>query len=924
MDQSRVIDIIRSQDSLANGASGIGFVTNFAAASHFKVEYSQYGQFFGDIIELTRQNLGLMNQESKEHDYVPQKYGLPFCEEIPDTMPIIVDFLIRCPNNDAFHLYPPEFVCDIVKSIQDIICSFIVVMDADIVLELVCFVLESPIWVDKDGHQCQKLRFQFPYTRISKAVLNGFLRKELIFDLQDNDLIKKIYRTPIDTNWDVIIQRFDNCVSLYGSKLHKDEAPMVLRGIFSYIDYVPEGIEEESTMESYISFDNDDLDPMDNSLVCKGLIDKDSLIFNDKIDNILLILSIHFYDKFSPIKPGVIQMGDDIPTPKPFVPSLGGFAQEENQEELFDVLIQLVDPKRFTKQYKYYWYSIGKCIHNIFGSSDYGKSKFVACTSEELKPELDKTWELFASEYLDIRTIMGYARVDNPEAYTRWHHDYCKQLVVDAVGGKDMVMANLVRRVLCLDYLYCRESGTWYYIKKSKLQKDIQGLELRNVINERIKPFYLELRAEYDAQFQAAATPDQRKIFRGMVAEVDKLTDKLDTVAFLDKVINAAKSKLYDDNFNQLRDENNKLMACTNCVIECYDKTITHRPFKIQDYITKCTQIPFPMSYTMDTRQVQFLMKYYGQVHTDRELFHFFMKDLGSFMEGGNDEKYFRNWIGESNASKSQVVKLLQLAFGDYCVDFPTDEITINRNKSASGPNHALELAKGARIAIVAETDKSEPLHVGKVKKFTGNDRYYNRSLNKEGGSRCLSFVLIHMSNVMAERPNSDEAYLIREIIYPFLSKWVPHAPPTEEEQYAQRLFQMDLDFSKILPSLAQAQLFLMFHYYPIYKEEGIRQLPEIIKEKTQRFHEDNDPFFNFIKTQLEIVEIEGEHSGLAPSIGVFDLFTAYRRWYPKFAATPLMINQNDFKNEMILKNRLGPLNHMNEWSGFQFKQRTH
>lgn len=911
---SNAIQMIQSQqdNESSNSAMG-GFDTNFGIKTTFNISMDNCDSFFGDMLTFANTEI-----ENCKKDTSITKYGLPFLEKVTDHVPIIIDMKFSFIDNESVSFYDDNFLIGVVKILQDIICQFAYISsdNGSNPPILRCFVLESPIWSD-DNKQYLNVRFQFPYTKITKKVLNMHIIRELITDLSSVDFFKLFHQTPIDVNWSNIIKPVGNSVSFYGSKEFEFEQPLILKYIIGFIEEYNPTIQHDTRIEDesfYISYDDDCIDPHECSLISQGII-IDSHMWMDKHQLLPLILSIHYHRAFTQNLPDTIKIDEAQQHKIPKRDS--GFSRENDCIEEFEQIISMISPEKFTLKFKYYWISIGRAIHNIFNGSKPGLIKFTSLTHDNLKDQCEKEWYSFSSEHFDIRVIKEYASKDSPILYKEWLTISTQPILLASVSGKNMIMAALVKKYLCLDYLYCSESEDWFRRKKSRLIRDKKGIELRNVISAKIRPLYEDLRDHYDGEANEATTPDEKKYFRMKISEVDKLMDKLDVSSFLDSIITALKSKMYDDNFADLKDENLQIMACDNTVIECYDGYSVTRPLKIQDYITKSTNISYPFSYTIDTPQVKYLLKYYGQVHTDPELLNYFLTDMGSYIEGGNNEKIFRNWIGQSNASKSQVIKLLQLSFGDYCVDLPAEEITVTKNKGGGGPNHAVELAKGARLGIVAETNKSEALDVAKVKQKTGNDRYYNRTLNKEGRSRCLSYKIIHMSNVMADRPNADEAYLMREMIVPFLSKWCADAPHDEVEQYRQRKFKMDLDFGNKLKSLAQAQLFLMCYYYPIYKRDGIRNPPRAVRDTTLKFQQSKDPYYNFIEARMEKICNE------TVSIGLFEVFQQYRMWFTTFApGIYFETTQEEFRCEMICNNRLGPLNNQHEWPGRALKLR--
>ena len=206
---------------------------------------------------------------------------------------------------------------------------------------------------------------------------------------------------------------------------------------------------------------------------------------------------------------------------------------------------------------------------------------------------------------------------------------------------------------------------------------------------------------------------------------------------------------------------------------------------------------------------------------------------------------------------------------------------------------------------------------------MTSNDVYFNRTLNKEGCERILSFVLIAMSNIVNDAPNADEAYFVREVIIPFLSKWVDNAPLDVEEQYRQRRFPIDLDFSNKIKHYGQANLFLMWYYYPIYRREGIRVLPDLVKRVTMKHQRDLDVIFNFIHSKLQSYFI-GDPKDRNPDTNkkstVSDLHAIYKKWYRSAYGMDIApLDQFKFRDEMV--RRIGSPDDNDIWYGITPKQ---
>ena len=626
-----------------------------------------------------------------------------------------------------------------------------------------------------------------------------------------------------------------------------------------------------------------------------------------------LILSIHFIKGITPILNNNI-----VRTPSPPLAAIENTNYDKWTPKMkLQELLPMISSYRINQ--RNFWIDIGKCIHNIYNGDNIGLSIWTDVTIDiEFKSECEEKYRNFQREYFDVRTIAAYASADNRELYEEWHWTWLYSDLISSLAGDHVQTAEVIYKVLWLDYIYDAATSTWYHYTENRCKRDLGGLEIAKDLTDKIIPIYMNLRSEFNQKSANEKNPGARKGHEETIKCINNMIKKLSTSSFRDAVIKIARESFKDDNFNIYSGENLDTMGWKNGVTECYDETITFRGGKLQDYITKSTHNIFPSSFDDNHPQLRFMHEYYSMVHTDEELRRFFLKDQGSFLQGGNPEKYFRNWIGKSDASKSQYVKFLQEAFGEYCVDLPNSAITLDRRGNSGGPDPALEQAKDARLAIVAETSIAEPLDCAKIKKYTGNDRYFNRSLHKEGGMRKLSFKLIHMSNVIANVPNSDEAFDIRNILITFGSRWVENCPATREEQFKQRLFKRDENFSRKIRMHTQAQIYLMFKYYPIYKKEGLRNLPSCVIKDTLSHQQSNDPFYNFINEKIMFVYSNKESKIVDSSavMATIDLYSHFKRWFSSNYPQVQVCDQIRFKTEMIKPQRLGEQNVCRQWVG--------
>jgi phage/plasmid-associated DNA primase len=898
----------------------------------------------------------------------PSEYGSIVVEKIDKMMtPIAIDIVMEFNDINAVSFYHDKFIYQCIFFLQDIILGTFNVppSNGEFNKILLCFVTESDPIV-RDGKQIIKIRFQFPYTKVNLDHLNKVIIRLFKSTIVEKNLIKDyVHQTPTNSI-DKMIPPATEYLSMYGCKASHDDSPLILRNVYSYIadvnildkDYEDENVlpfvmnylitteqynfyeknKNNQTCYTHPDFiklkDNIEINPLNHSLIISKYISYDFFDPTDRLYNLPLILSVHFCSDILNLCQDVdINPSLFIEEPKPIFNE--GSSINNNRLDKYQMLAQLlpmIGKNRFLKAYKHDWITVGKAIHTIYHGRPEGLAIFDYYTPElELKKDCEDYYNNFNSEMLDIRTIRHYASIDSPAIYNEWNKQLYHTKIMNALSLQELDFIEFAIHILCLKFVYDRNGKIWYYFNGVRLVADPGA----SVLIDHLKPINdnpgndMIMKAIYAFQDEQIALSRNEKTriakatFDGIEKQVSALIRNMSTLRFLNKVVSALQIYMYDDFIYSKSDENPNLIACNNCVLECIDNGIIYREGRLQDYITKSTKIDFPTTYSIKHPKVQFMLKYYGQVHTDKELCHFFLKTLGSLMKGGNNEKFFINWIGEANASKSQVLKFLKAALGDYCVSaFPNHAITLNINANSGKPEPGIERAKGARVAVAAETDRSEKWHVGHIKKFTSGDDYDNRGLHEKGGERSASFQLIAMSNIDLDAPNADEAYYLRYVKIPFNSKWVDNAPATEEEQYAQRRFPIDLTFSTKISSHAQAQLFLMYYYYSIYKQEGIRILPEIVKTVTMKHQLNIDVITNFVKDRLKTFFI-GDPKDKIPDrshfSSVFDLHRMYKSWYSSaYGREVIPLDQFKFRDE--LSRRIGEPDSEGFWYGIEAK----
>jgi phage/plasmid-associated DNA primase len=426
-------------------------------------------------------------------------------------------------------------------------------------------------------------------------------------------------------------------------------------------------------------------------------------------------------------------------------------------------------------------------------------------------------------------------------------------------------------------------------------------------------------------------------------------------------VIKAIQEKLFIEGFDRSLDNNPMLVGVVNGVIEVDTKDAKFRPGKPEDYISMFTSLPYREDFHMECDAVKRYLKYLNQVFPNKDLMKYMRKDIASFLKGRNSEKLFRIFSGCGNNSKSVYIKLLERAFGSYCVSIPVSVITVKRGSASSASPETARL-KGTHIATCAEPDDNETIKAGRVKEMTGNDRFFTRALFSNGEEIEAMYKLILITNKVPSIPNAGVAIKNRVIIIPFLAKFMnKDYPEDEEEQYRQKTFKMDPDFDDYVPLLAQAMLWCAVQDYREYCQDGLKYFPQVILDETLSYWEENDPYDLFIKEKLvrEVLPEEPQSPEI-PDIVIdpsespkaekeegtqvtqprstrkkttkkepkyttellfSDLNRVFKIWIREAFPSINPGNQEQIRKEFEAKERLGPQSKNRKWSGWSLRE---
>lgn len=816
------------------------------------------------------------------------------CEEVSDSTPVVCDFVFSYTAPQQVPL-PSNAVFAIMRCFHDL--QYEHYMSSDNNAEKYCVVQTTEQYED-GSCCCVYVRFQFPYWRVSRSEINTFIRPRLVNLLTETGVVKE-FPNGLIHDWEKSLLSFSYQVSLYG------QPPQPNVSHFSTFE-IYEPISDEMNYTAEVVEAGDIFSPMHHGHVidstlpgswCEGM--EPHVLYP-------LYLSTRYYNS--------LLMRKDMPASPMKVQKEYVDINMTNALEMCRVFLPMVPLHRF--QDEVYWKVVGKCIYNSCRGSVQGLTLWIQTTYSlacqmpfyyklgSVEETCSSAYYGFHTTYHTVRTLAWWARTENAQEYNAWHMKWIAYGREDAMDRSDFGIANMIYRNFWLDYAYDEDNSMWYEYDNGRWRGTKKCSKLTHAMSTKIAPQFGEKLAEYIATNPQSILEDGKNG-----------TKKSDTSKCLEMIVyllrsHRSKRNYLDEacgffvmpNFTANLNKQKDIIGVMNGTIELREDGHRFRETIPEDYVTMTFTVPYEQSYTFNSFNVQRVWHWTSRMYPVESLHFYVWKFLGSVLQAGNPEKMFPIFTGDGNNSKSMLMEILALIMGSRLVKMPNAILTENqRNTNSTSATPALARMVDALLALTEECESNVELKSAIIKKYTGGDRFYARSLNQNGGDIQLTVKFGLVCNNVPVIANADNAVQNRVRIIPHLSTWSKNYPATEEEQWKYRIFPMDPNFSRQLESMAAAFFWIMCQGYDMYKREGLNE-PEIISEYTSKYWLTNDFYAIYINENVESMHTIDKTPDFNYSIDVSSLYKNFRDWFVGYRAGVTLPDRNTFVMEMSKK----------------------
>ena len=512
------------------------------------------------------------------------------------------------------------------------------------------------------------------------------------------------------------------------------------------------------------------------------------------------------------------------------------------------------------------WLDVGICLKNIHPDLNDLWHTFSQKAQEKYDfRETEAKWMSFGfrndGSKLGVGSLRYWSRGDNPVRYLEIEKSNIDHLIKESVLSQtehdvaQVVFAKYRDEFKCVKY----GANVWYRFMGHVWRETDKGIALQTRLSSDVmKEYKYYVLQEDTLQFAGnlSCPPGKHDPNTCDMCQSEKkkkpyadIIKALKKTGFKKSVMDECRELFLDEEFANKVDENKRLIAFRNGVLDMNAMPPVFRDGKPEDYISFCTNLDFdPKKPYYEYDCWSELNKFIHDVLPDTEVRTYFLSYLANALSGENDAQKFHILTGEGSNGKSMLMILMSTTMGDYACTAPISLLTQGRNKSAAAAPELVRM-KGRRFVTMQEPDEQVPLNTGLMKELASSEKITARDLYA-GSKAMIDFELQARFNLACnEKPKintTDGGTWRRYVVVGFPNKFV-FAPKLPHEKL------MNESMKQNCMSEAWATAFLSYLVHLFTEGNGLRKLaaPEKVMEYIAEYKEDSDVIAKFLREKI-------------------------------------------------------------------------
>ncbi len=420
-----------------------------------------------------------------------------------------------------------------------------------------------------------------------------------------------------------------------------------------------------------------------------------------------------------------------------------------------------------------------------------------------------------------------------------------KPVEIDDVIYSDTYNAKVFHEIMGEKIRWCRDLGGWFIYDGKRWEKDS---------NDAIKRLALDVSEEIGERM--------RRMGKKQLSNLRKIhTDQ-----GINSMISCAKP-LFGASVGEF-DKDKQLFNCMNGTYDLNRNIFVE--FRPEDLITKVSGVNYDI-HAEASRWKTFLDEVFiGEV----ELIEYIQRIVGYSMTAYTKEHCMFILYGHGRNGKNIFTEAISGVLGDYAMNCPSSMFVQKQNPGI--PNDVARL-KGARFVTASETNANITMDEELIKQLTGNKIITARFLNREFFDFEATFKIFLATNHKPNIRGIDTGIWSRIQMIPFR---MTVTPETEDKNLAEKL------------AAEKSGIFnWMIEGYNQWVKRGI-DVPNIIKQSTQLYRDEEDDLGQFIKSECII-----EKGGFIPSQEFRERFKLTMGYRKGTKALSEYMEKNGFKS---------------------------
>lgn len=493
-----------------------------------------------------------------------------------------------------------------------------------------------------------------------------------------------------------------------------------------------------------------------------------------------------------------------------------------------------------------------------------------------------------SSKRLGMGSLVFWARDDAPETLKAIQSETNRDWIMNFAKDTHVNVAFFVCRLYGHEFRCSvgakRTGSEWFQYCGHSWKHLRTPNELRSRLSADVRNNYIEADREFGRRIQqSVGNESEGKMLDEKRKKILQIERQLEMASFKDSVLKECAEKFYDEDFLTRLNCNPYLVGVANGVLELrwidpadQQMKVHFRPGMPEDYISfqmgrsepdldAVHYIPWK---SVDVEERDALEGFFERIYPDPTLRRYVLTLLSSCLEGQNREQRFYINQGRGSNGKSMIQTLMRYTFGDYQTSLQTTALTRKRPESGAA-NPDMIVTKCKRYIYMGEPDQNEKLNTARMKQLSGEDIVEARGLFADQEKFKMMGKIFLSCNDLPPVSSMDDGTWRRIRTIPHIATFVDPGKPTNTEAF---IYPKDLQLEHKLRKWRTGFLSMLVEYYSNeYLVNGLQE-PDVVKEASNKYKEENDTFHTFFQENF-VVEV-----GTGP-LTILEVMDRYKEW---------------------------------------------